>query len=253
MGQMTSSRILDVYFPSWILAETFDRTIDFSFPRDGRIFSDEQDCFLKTVIGERGGAKVQKPYNVKQVHGDGIVLIKKNDLKNSFDARKNSNDDLKEADGIITDCDELPIIVRTADCVPVFIFDEKFKVVSLVHAGWRSTYLGIVKKAVLLMCDKWNSELSNIRVVFGPAIRRCCYEVGFEFKERFIDSVLEKDDRYWLDLVKENIRQLKQFLPEGNNLFDCGICTCCDSRYFSYRREGGLSGRNLSIMMIRGE
>ena len=231
------------FFPSWILANTFDRTIDFSFPADGRVLSDEQHCFLKSYINNQGIGKIKTPCNIKQVHGDAIVLIGNYDVENV----------LTEADGIITDRVDRPILIRTADCVPVFIFDEKFKVVSLVHAGWRSTYLGIVKKAVLLMCDKWNSELSNIRVVFGPAIRRCCYEVGFEFKERFIDSVLEKANRYWLDLVKENIRQLKQFLPEGNNLFDCGICTCCDSRYFSYRREGGLSGRNLSIMMIRGE
>ncbi|MBU1995757.1 MAG: polyphenol oxidase family protein, partial [Candidatus Omnitrophica bacterium] len=209
--------------------------------------------FLRSYAEEERNNKIKECQNIKQVHGNEIVLIKKDVFKSELVKKNISQDRLKAADGIITDFVDLPILIRTADCVPVFLFDEKFKVVGLVHAGWRSTHLGIVKKAVVLTCDEYSSEPDNIRIVFGPAIRSCCYEVGLEFKERFDNSVFERDGRYWFDLVKENIHQLEGLFPQGKNLFDCGICTCCDERYFSYRREGALAGRNLSIMMIKGE
>ena len=249
---MTISRDSDPCFPSWILADTFDRTIDFSFPEDGGVFNEEQNCFLRSYIEENSDNTLGAFQTIKQVHGDEIVLINKDVFKRDGAKGKNQ-ESLRRADGLITDRAGLPIVIRTADCVPVFIFDNKFKVIGLVHAGWRSTQLGIVKKAVVLICDNWNSEPDNINIVFGPAIRRCCYEVGPEFKERFNSSVTERDGGYWLGLVEENIHQLEGLFEKGKNLIDRGICTCCDKRYFSYRREGALAGRNLSVMMIKGE
>lgn len=250
---MTNSRVIGSYFPSWLLANAFDREMDLSFPQDGRALSDEQDGFLRTYIKEQGIEKIKTPYSVQQVHGDEIVIVQKKDEIGALFANNNTKDSLMEADGIITDLVGLPIMVRTADCVPVFIFDEKFRVIGLVHAGWRSTHLGIVKKAVNLICEHWSSEPDNMKIVFGPAIRSCCYEVGAEFEKKFNNSISKRDGSFWLDLVEENRYQLQELFRGGKNIFDCGICTCCIDRYFSYRREGALAGRNLSVMMIKGE
>ncbi|MBU4334102.1 MAG: laccase domain-containing protein, partial [Candidatus Omnitrophica bacterium] len=125
---MKSSRELGSYFPSWILADTFDRTLDYSFPDGGSVFNEEQERFLRSYAEEERNNKIKECQNIKQVHGNEIVLIKKDVFKSELVKKNISQDRLKAADGIITDFVDLPILIRTADCVPVFLFDEKFKV-----------------------------------------------------------------------------------------------------------------------------
>ena len=71
-----------------------------------------------------------------------------------------------------------------------------------------------------------------------------------EFQEYFPEEILFRDGHYFLDLQKVNKNILTAAGIPEQNIHDCGICTCCDHNYFSYRREGETAGRMISLLMI---
>jgi copper oxidase (laccase) domain-containing protein len=170
---------------------------------------------------ERVGIKRDELFYLDQVHGDGVIVVKKKDRKGK----------IPKKDALITAEKNLPIGVFTADCLPVFLYDIKRKVIALIHAGRKGTEKEITKKTILKMKKEFRTNPKDLKVVFGPAIRSCCYEI---------------------DLIGSNINQLIQVGVNKENIFDSGICTSCrNEEFFSYRKEGKFCGRMLSVMMLR--
>lgn len=158
---------------------------------------------------------------LKQVHGDGIVLVRKKD-KGKMISKK---------DALITGEKNLPIAVFTADCLPIFLYDIKGKVICLIHAGKRGTEKEITKKTVFEMIREYNTEPGDLWAGFGPAIRSCCYPI---------------------DLIRENFNQLIKLGVKRKNISDSKFCTSCgNDKFFSYRKEGNLCGRMMSVMMLK--
>lgn len=188
---------------------------------------------------------VPEPAQVRQVHGDRIIVA-----DGRYPRGKGS---LGEADGLMTKVPYLPLAIRTADCLPVFMFDAGQEGIGLIHAGWRGMRKNILGQAVGLMERQWRSNPGDIRVALGPAIRPCCYEVGGEFLEYFPGECVSRGGRHYLDLPKAGQNQLTAFGVHRENIFDCGICTCCDRNYFSNRRDGKDAGRMISLMVMRSK
>ena len=131
-----------------------------------------------------------------------------------------------KCDGIYTNKIKLPLVVKTADCVPLLM--ESSKGVSATHAGWRGLEKSIFEKSLDI------HEISSLKISIGPHARKCCYEVGAEFLETFNNSINKVNDKYYLDLTKN----IKQFAFENNiNLEDMNVCTICNKEYFSYRKN----------------
>jgi len=143
-----------------------------------------------------------------------------------------------KCDGIYTNKIKLPLVVKTADCVPLLM--ESSKGVSATHAGWRGLEKSIFEKSLDI------HEISSLKISIGPHARKCCYEVGVEFLEKFNKSINKVEDKYYLDLTKN----IKQFALENNiNLEDTGECTICNKEYFSYRKNK-TSERQFSFIWI---
>ena len=143
-----------------------------------------------------------------------------------------------KCDGIYTDKIKLPLVVKTADCVPILM--ESIKGVSATHAGWRGLEMSIFEKSIAI------HDISSLKISIGPHARKCCYEVGVEFLEKFNKSINKVEDKYYLDLTKN----IKQFAIENNiNLEDTGECTICNKEYFSYRKNK-TSERQFSFIWI---
>ena len=143
-----------------------------------------------------------------------------------------------KCDGIYTDKIKLPLVVKTADCVPILM--ESIKGVSATHAGWRGLEMSIFEKSIAI------HDMSSLKISIGPHARKCCYEVGVEFLEKFNKSINKVEDKYYLDLTKN----IKQFALENNiNLEDTGECTICNKEYFSYRKNK-TSERQFSFIWI---
>ncbi len=229
------------FFPSSVVTYVSDQTKDFKLREKQLSLEDDQRKFLSSQLGFDVGHAV----NIQQVHGKRVVKV---------DALYNqSRSILEEADGIITNTINVPIVIRTADCLPIFICDVKQKCIGLVHAGWKGTQQNIVGQTLMLMYKYWHCELSDIKVAIGPAIRSCCYQVGKEVSDYFPWAIVKKDSSLYLDLPQVNKNQMINLGLPQENIFDCGICTCCDHNYFSFRRQKESAGRMISLMMLQGD
>lgn len=228
-------------FPANVIAFTSDRTVDFKLDKTQHTLSETQKKFLSSQLN----LNLPEPVHVRQVHGNRVIVAGKN-----FSQRRL---ELEEADGLITKDPNVLLAVRSADCLPVFLFDEKQGGIGLVHVGWRGLQNSIIRQAVLLMQEQWGSDPQDIKVVFGPSIRSCCYEVGKEFKKHFPGQLISRDSHLFLDLPKVNFAQLTALGVKKENISDCNICTCCDQNYFSLRRENTLAGRMISLIMMKGK
>lgn len=189
-----------------------------------------------------------------QVHGKEILVI----------------DDLEEDSGplpfdaAITSKSEIPIVILTADCLPILLYDPVKSVIAAVHAGWKGTCLKIAAHTVETMKSRFGSNASHIIAAMGPAIGPCCYEVDEPvlkaFKEQdtyspreiasLFTPVAGKEKRWMFDLVQANKLQLLNVGLIKDNICALKYCTCCRSDlFYSYRRDGQNSGRQGSMIM----
>jgi len=223
-----------------LIALTSDASVDFT-PAD---FDSPLSEVQRTYLKKKCSFDIPQVFWRKQIHGDD-VLIAKGDVKTSKAC--------PDADAYITDEKNLPIAIRTADCVPVFIFDPLHRIIGLAHAGWKGTYKAIAVKTVQKMQREYSSQVSDLKVALGPSIRECCYQVGEEFREYFPSNVKDKEGRLYVDIVSANRDQLIKAGVLAGNILDSGECTCCNKNYFSFRRDGAKAGRMISLMMLVGD
>jgi YfiH family protein len=153
-------------------------------------------------------------------------------------------------DAFITKEKNVALSVFVADCLPIFIFDKVKNIIAVVHAGWKGTKASIAKKTIFVMQQAFESEPKDLVALLGPSIRRCCYGVGEEFKEYFKRGIYQKKDKLYLDVVEINYLQLKEVGILDSNIFDAGICTCCQNdKFFSFRKEKDSCGRPANASM----
>ena len=157
-----------------------------------------------------------------------------------------------EADGFLTDQKEVGLGILTADCIPVFFYVPGREVIGLAHAGWRGLKADILVKMVEKMKALWGIHPKDIRAALGPAIRKCCYEVGPEFHELFKGFCIQSKDQVkpHLDLISFAQSQLLNLGIRPEHCFDSEICTACQNpQFFSWRKEN-TKERILSVLWL---
>lgn len=159
------------------------------------------------------------------------------------------------ADAVITDRKNLFIGIKTADCLPVLIFDPENKVIGAVHAGWRGTAKGILKKTILKMNEVYGCKSKNLLIAFGPYIKGCCYEVGDEVIEAMKeenpeeDYILRIDGKKHIDIGVANLIQAVSVGVKKENIWISEDCTYCKhNEYASYRFHGKKAERQYGII-----
>ena len=183
-----------------------------------------------------------------------------------------------KGDASFTNAPGLLLAVQTADCVPILLVDPKTRAVAAIHAGWRGTLARIAEKTVGEMRMRFGSNPADILAALGPAIGGCCYEVGTELVSEFTSQFADAKEYFdelrtgeepnplqWLNMmppghqpppksVRLDLRKANraQFLAAGlrrANIFVSDLCTSCRrDLFFSYRKEGEISGRLLSAV-----
>ena len=185
----------------------------------------------------------------EQVHGANIYYA---DHRDRGKGALSCNTALAQTDGLVTDKVGVPLAIFTADCLSIFLYEPELRVIALVHAGWRGTKAGILTRALALMQDKFKIPSEDLLAGFGPAIRSCCYEVGEEFREFFDYGLSRMNNRYHLDLIALNRRQLLEAGISENHISDSGICTSCSNQeFFSFRKDGESCARMMSVAMLK--
>jgi YfiH family protein len=220
-----------------VMAFIGDGKMDFQPTDFDSALTAEQQAYLKQECGQ----DIPQVFWRKQVHGDDILVAKNT---------ASSCGGCPDADAYITAQKNLALAIRTADCVPVLLYDPTKPAIGVVHAGWKGTHKEIAYKTVLRMKETYGCNSSDIQAVLGPSIQACCYEVGEEFRQYFPEEIIERAGKLYVDVTKNNYKQLLKVGIRKENIVNTGICTCCNSKYPSFRRDADKSRRMISLMML---
>ncbi len=208
----------------------------------------------RSLLTRSFGVETERLVTVTQVHGTDLLVIDSPNPDYSYFQKL-------EADGIVTNQPGVMIGVCVADCVPVLLLDPVKGVAAALHAGWKGTAAGICRKGVDAFINLFGSEPQDILAAVGPAIGPCCYEVDKPVAEAFRagghdwDAVATIKDmaRWQLDLARANALQLGAAGIPERNIETAGQCvSCAPEVFFSYRRDGGETGRQLGFIMLKG-
>jgi hypothetical protein len=187
----------------------------------------------------------------RQIHGR--ILL---DIGAGEDVEKIRN---TKADALCTAEKNTVVCVKTADCCPILIACEEPKAVAAVHAGWKGTLCEVLPFAIEHLRISRGIKPETLRMAIGPSIGYDSYEVGEEVIGAFSKKFREVSDytdtrggRFYLDL-----KGLNRLLALNSGILEENIelssyCTYKDEElFFSYRRQGGNSGRHISGIVIR--
>ena len=180
-------------------------------------------------------------YDVWQVHGVNVAIA---------EAPRPAEMAHIKADVILTDQPGVTIMMRFADCVPIFLHDPVHKVVGIAHAGWIGTVKGTVRFAVEAMGQRFGSKPGDIQAGIGPSIGPDHYEVGPEVVNQVRQSFHDEAS----PLLPESMGRTKFDLWAANRLLleragviqveVAGLCTACHNEdWYSHRAEKGRTGR----------
>ena len=186
-------------------------------------------------------------------------MLPKQIHSNKFFHINNKSKKKLTCDALITYQKKIPIGVLTADCAPVIIYDPEKIVVSVIHAGWKGAYKGIVQKVVNYLVKK-GSKKKDLVSVIGPSISVSSYEVKNDFYKKFLKQ--SKKNKVFFKLIRKRMFfDLKKYIT--NQLLRLGIKKIevinkdtfkLKNTYFSARRslikKENDYGRNISIIMI---
>ncbi len=192
----------------------------------------------KELLKNITGISSKKQVFLDQVHGDRVLRVDNYPDKDSVTYGK--------ADGIITGLPGLSLVIRTADCVPVFAYDPVNRIMGASHSGWKGTMLKITSRMVEMMCGEYGSERGNISIFILPSIGPDSYEVKNDVADNFSGFTNLVSQKIYLNLWKHIETSLLETGIREENIFNSGKCTVINNREFFSHRKGD-RGRNLNF------
>ena len=169
---------------------------------------------------------------LEQVHGPDVIEVHDGGLAG-------------KADALVTRAPNLALLVAVADCGPVLFHDRKAGVIGAAHAGWRGAVAGVCEATLDAMRELGAEDIS---AWVGPCIGPAAFEVGEEVAEQFPEVCVDRThDRPHVDLARAiGLSLLEAGLP-GTRIQFARQCTVqLADRYWSYRRDGGICGRQFA-------
>lgn len=187
-------------------------------------------------------------YLAHQVHSKNVFYVRSRS--------DNSNPD--STDAFITQTRGIVIAVKSADCVPILLYDPVTQSIAAVHSGWKGTVARIVNHTILEMQKAFGTNPSDIISGIGPSICPQCYEVGNEVIDEVNaaydnadDLIIYKGGSSFFDLLAANQYQLLVQGVKPENIEIADMCTYeIKDNLFSARRDGPLTGRSLSGIIL---
>jgi YfiH family protein len=174
---------------------------------------------------------------VKQTHHDNILILSPGQIYQP-----------KHPDQVLDDYDALigfpgqTLLIKLADCQGILLYHPLNRILALIHSGWRGSILNIIGKTVNLLKEKLNLNPKDLLACISPSLGPCCAE--------FIHYQDELPKTFWpfknphnnnFDFWAISRQQLTQAGLKDENIELSGICTRCNTNFFSYRRQD--SGR----------
>jgi len=166
-------------------------------------------------------------WRAEQVHGNTVALVPGPERIPTSDGGRV----VPDVDGLITSHPGLVLSIYVADCGPIWLADRKTGAIGLLHSGKKGTDNNILGVALDLMQREFGTHPADVITVLGPCIRPPDYEIDFA-----------------AEIASQAAR------AGVGEFFDCGLNTASDlTRYYSYRKELGKTGRMMAWIVRTAE
>jgi YfiH family protein len=194
-------------------------------------------------VAEAMGVAPDHLSRLRQVHGATVVVAGQ------------EPGPLPGADIVVSNRRDLALAVQSADCVPLLVADRRTGAVAAAHAGWRGLAARVPGECVNAMNRVYGSRSDDLLAAIGPAIGRCCYEVGDDVREAMVRAFGGREASSWFtdgrasgkwmfDTWASARTQLEAAGIPADQVFAVGLCTTSHPEAFcSYRRDGPPAGR----------
>lgn len=196
----------------------------------------------RRLFFEHIGADTYSFASSHQVHGTDVLTVAEAGRFDGYDA-------------LITNQPGLLIGVTVADCVPILVYDTEHQTVAAIHAGWRGTVGGIVTKTLVAMQQQFGTIGTQCYAYVGTCIDETTFEVGEDVARQFASAFVRTDpqnQKTCADLKAANLSLLTAFgIPIAHIDVSAYSTVLNNGDYFSYRAEGGQTGRMLAVIGIR--
>jgi YfiH family protein len=208
----------------------------------------EKDVLLNhAALAKALGYDLDALIHMRQIHSDRVVIV---DETFTFD-------DPPECDALIAGIVNKPLMVMTADCTPLLLYDPHQHVIAAIHAGRAGAFKNIVAKSISKMREHFHSRPSDILAILGPSIGVCCYEVNETINDEAHAlglgyAMQKRQNKFYLDVNRILKAQLNASGVSYEHTEDLNRCTSCENNtFFSYRADGQQTGRMAGIIFMR--
>jgi len=207
------------------------------------------------------GDKVKREEFLKEMGLEGKKLIYGNQTHSinveKVDSKISELTD--DCDGFITKEKDVLLFTAYADCLPIYVYDKKNRVIGSCHAGWKGSFDGIQVNLIDRLKEEFDSKVEDLIIALGIGIAMEDYEVGKEFVEnyraKYGDEIVEKvftkkEDKFYYNNIEFNkIKLVEKGVLEENIV--CGKETTFDKEFHSFRRDKEKSGRNGAFIWFK--
>lgn len=202
------------------------------------------------ILADAVGFDLQNLVLTRQIHTDIVRVVTR------ADARGLDHHAYPQCDALITRDPGTALVVFTADCTPILLWDPVTGAVGAAHAGWRGTAADIAGKTVRAMAREFGCDPANIRAAIGPNIGQCCFQTDAEVPDAMVaalgDAALpfirKENDKYYVNLKEINAQFLKN--AGVTHIEISGECTMCQHhRFWSHRYTRGERGSQGAIIV----
>jgi YfiH family protein len=221
-------------------------------------------------VAEAAGVEPDRLVRLHQIHGAAVVVVR----------GPRPSVELPAADVVVTDDAQSALAIQTADCVPLLIADRRTGAVAAAHAGWRGIAARVPHAATAALRREFGSQPDDLIAAIGPSIGTCCYEVGGDVRDAFVDASFDADQisRWFTDAPRPTARnpsmpglsptrrpehwffdgpgavrdQLRACGVPQDRVYAADLCTASHPELCSYRRDGLEAGRIAAMIRPRG-
>lgn len=205
-------------------------------------------------LGEAAGLDMSRAVGNRQVHSDLVRFLRADDAgRLLWDERP------YDADALLTDVPNLPLVAFSADCCTILLYDPTSRCVGAIHAGWRGTASGIALKTLVAMMSAYGADPLTIRAALGPSIGACCFETDADVPDAIREELSESaepyitktGDKYRVDLKRINRLWLLRGGLDPKHVEVHPDCTMCrPDRYWSHRAMGTARGGQIAAIAL---
>ncbi|HEX5623255.1 MAG TPA: peptidoglycan editing factor PgeF [Sulfuricurvum sp.] len=199
------------------------------------------------LLAQKIGYNLTDLIHMRQIHSDRVLIA---DETMNFKTPP-------ECDALISNRFDVPLMVMSADCTPILIFDPIHNAIGAIHAGRAGALNAILPKTLSSMHRHYGTSADDVQIILGPSIHGCCYEINeaiaLEVKSQGYGEALRREEnQVFLDVNTILLLQLKESGVSAERIEVIDECTACNSGdYFSYRADTQHTGRIAGVILLR--